>query len=76
LRLKVERFGFEVDAIGLDELRKNVLVAAFLPTVLADGFAPFGIEQAVSIGGHAEPRLAFGLHRDVPDGQTGQAFQR
>jgi hypothetical protein len=75
-RLDVGRLRGELDVVRLHQLRQHLLVAVLLPSVARDGVAHLRVADGRGIGGHPHPRLAFGLHGDVPDRQGDDALQR
>src|SRR5262245_22845366 len=63
----------ERDAVGLDEIREHVMVAALLEAVEFDRLAQERIENAFGIGADVHARAVLRLDRDVPDGERSEA---
>jgi len=59
-----------------DQVGKNLLVAALLEAIELDRAPQQRIIDRFGIAQHAQARLAFGLHGDVPDWEANQPVAR
>jgi len=74
-RLPIGRLLGQLDSVGLDQLGKDLLVAALFPGIQQDCCAHVGICKRIGIGGKVQARPSLGLHRYVPDRQRLQTLQ-
>src|SRR5262249_20847829 len=75
-RREIFRFWRQADAVGLNEVGKDLLVAAFLKTVEFDGLLQQRIGDLLTIAQDTQTGLALGLDRDVPYWQADETVAR
>src|SRR6516164_7645001 len=66
----------QADAVGLDEIGKNLLVSSFLKAVELDRLLQQRVGNFLTVAENAQARLALGLHCDVPYRQADEAVAR